>query len=228
MPEKIDVGWIDPGYTNGNFTHSIAGQLRDMEYFGCAGRVIRKSMSIPIKARNKVVEEFLTLSDSPWLWLIDADMVFDKGHVQKLWLACQDHDVKMASGLAFIWTQGEAPAPSYYFLADDQEGFIDGETINIKNKIPPESCIVAATGLASSLIHRDVFEAMPVERLNDFRWFDYDRQSPGSDGVFGEDIQFFLRAKELGFDLVLEPAAETLHMKEIAVGLDDFKGVWGT
>jgi GT2 family glycosyltransferase len=226
MPEKIDTAWIDPGFTNGNFTHSIASAVKDMEYFGCAGRIFRASTSIPLRSRNMVVEEFLQDSNNPWLWLVDADMVFDKGHVMKLWNCASDNDVKMVSGLAFIFKHSGKPVPSFYLPGSEIDGFVDGDLVNMPGWIPDEAIPVAATGLASSLIHRDVFEAMPYERQESYRWFDFHRTSLTGE-LLGEDMQFFVRAKELGFQLWFEPDATTWHVKEIGVGLRDWKHAWG-
>jgi len=224
--EKIDVGWIDPGYVSGHFAHSIAGQIKDAEYFGCAGRIFRQSSSIPIRSRNQVVEEFLSESDSPWLWLVDADMVFDKGHLMKLWSCASENNVKMVSGLAFIFRHRGNPVPSIFFPGEEVEDFEKGELISLHNWLPEKAIPVAATGLASVLVHREVFEAMQPERFPNLRWFDYARTDPAGD-MMGEDLQFFVRAKELGYQLWLEPDATTWHVKEIGVGLDDWKRAWG-
>jgi len=226
MPERIDVGWIDPGFSNGNFTHSLATVVKDMEYFGCAGRLFRHSSAIPLRSRNMVVEEFLQESDSPWLWLIDDDMVFDKGHVMKLWNCAFDKDVKMVSGLAFIFKLNGKPIPSFFLSGSEVPEFNDGDLVNMPGWVPDGPIPVAATGLASSLIHRDVFEDMPYERQEGYRWFDFDRTSPTGE-LLGEDMQFFVRAKELGYQLWLEPDATTWHVKEIGIGLDDWKRAWG-
>jgi len=228
VPEKIDVAWIDPGYVTGNFAHSIASAVKDMEYFGCAGRIFRASTSIPIRSRNMVVEEFLQDSDSEWLWLIDADMVFDKGHVMKLWNTAFDKGAKMVSGLAFIFKHSGKPVPSFYMSGGEipDEEFAEGDLVNMPGWVPDEATPVAATGLASSLVHREVFEAMPFERQEGYRWFDFHRRARSGE-LFGEDLQFFVRAKELDYQLWLEPDATTWHVKEIGIGLDDWKRAWG-
>jgi len=222
MPEKIDVGWIDPGYSSGHFTHSLAQEVGRMEYFGCLGNLHRVSTSIPNRSRNMVVEAFLG-GDSEWLWLVDDDMVFDHGHVMKLWNTAFDKDVKMVSGLAFIFNLTGKPQPSFYLWGDGDD---EGELMGLENWMPDDALPVAATGLASSLVHRDVFEAMPYERQESYRWFDFHRTSPGGE-LLGEDLQFFVRASELGYQLILEPDATTWHVKEIGVGLDDWKRAWG-
>ena len=220
--EKIDCAWIDPGYVSGNFAWSIASAMADLEYFGSYGAVYRFATSLPALGRNILVEKFLE-GDSEWLWMVDSDMVFDKGHVMKLWETAQDHDVKIVSGLAFIFKDRSQPIPSY-FTEGDGVTFPVGE-LHLMNVVPDEPQVVVATGLASSLIHRDVFEAMEPARHKDYRWFDQ-IFLPGNTALSGEDTQFFIRAREIGFETVLDPKAETWHMKYVGVGRADFDRFW--
>ena len=224
MVEKIDVGWIDPGFSSGHFTHSLAQEVGRMEYFGCLGNLHRVSTSIPLRSRNMVVEAFLE-GDSEWLWLVDDDMVFSHGHVMELWNCAFEHGVKMVSGLAFIFKLSGRPVPSFYVWGDG-EYTPKGELIGTHNWIPEKPMQVAATGLASSLIHREVFEAMKFDRFPTYRWFDLHHTNPQGQ-AFGEDLQFFVRAGKLGYSLMLNPEAHTWHVKEIGVGLEDWKRAWG-
>jgi len=218
-PEKIDVGWIDPGVVHGNFAASLASTVADMQYHECLGEIYRAPTSIPAHGRSKVAWKFLN-GDSPWLWMVDADMILDKGHVMKLWITAQDYDVKIVSGLAFIFRDSQRPVPSYFMRGD---GIVfDKNTLWIPNNvIPDEPITVAAAGMASTLIHRDVFEAIPTERDDNYRWFDQ-IERPGNDGLLGEDVSFFIRAGEAGFEQVLDPNAETGHIKEITLSKKDF------
>lgn len=221
--ERVDIAWIDPGYTSGHFAHSIAMAAAELQYFGAFGRAHRMAASIPAAGRNALVAEFLKF-DSEWLWMVDADMVFSHGHPIQLLETAQDMGVKIVSGLAFIWRKQEQPVPSY-FLEGDGKFYPTGELHLVENKIPDEPTEVAATGLATSLIHRDVFEAMQPLRDEHYRWFDYPMMPPNQH-VMGEDTQFFVRARQLGFDVVLEPRAETWHVKEHGVGRDAFEKYW--
>jgi len=221
--ERIDIGWIDPEYVSGHFAHSIASQVRDMEYFGCAGQVHRYTASQPIMARNQLFQDFLDNSDSPWLWQVDADMVFDKGHVMKLWTVASEHEVKMVTGLAMIFKDQRLPIPSIFWDGPD------GSLRQVYNRIPKEPARIAASGLATVLIHRDVIEAMQPARHPMYRWFDF---IPNEDlGVTGDemtgiDVQFFLRARKLGYPLMVEPDAKTFHLEQIGVGYPAWQKAW--
>jgi GT2 family glycosyltransferase len=220
-PETIDIGWCDPGQVSGMFATSLGATIRDMEYHGCMGKIHRVQSSLLVAARNTVVQKFLDESNSPWLWFVDSDMVFDKRHPMKLWETASEYDVKMVSGLAFIFKDQQQPVPSIFYEGDPDPG----EIRLALNKIPVGPCRVVATGFASTLIHRDVFEAMQPARHDSYRWFDL-LHITGNDGMAGEDVQFFVRAKETGFDLMINPDAETWHIKEIGIGRADFDRYW--
>jgi hypothetical protein len=222
MNEQIDIGWIDPEQVSGHFAHSIAEAARDMQYFECLGQVHRYSASQPIVARNTIVQQFLD-GNSEWLWMVDADMVFDKGHPMKLWSAASECGVRMVSGLAMIWKDQKFPVPSIFY--EDETGGL----MNVYNQLMDEPHEVAATGLASSLVHREVFEAIEAPRHPDYRWFDF---LPNEDiGIVGSemtgiDVQFFVRARQLGYKLIVEPAARTWHIENMMLGYDEWNKAW--
>lgn len=220
--ERIDIGYIDPGYTIGEFAHNLAATAADMSYFGCLGRIHRVPSSLPALGRNMVVEAFLG-GDSEWLWFVDSDMMVDKGHPMKLWHTAQDTGAKIVSGLAFIFEAKTQPIPSYFLISDGK--FYPKGQLQLMNVVPDGPAVVAATGLASTLIHREVFEAMEAPRHRDYRWFD---QIPLEDNptLSGEDTQFFLRAAKLGYVTILDPNAETSHMKTVPVNRQSFDRYW--
>lgn len=213
--EKIDIAFCDPGYVSGYFAVSLAATTRDMEYHDCMGKLHREQGSLLSLSRNLNVQKFLD-GDANWLWMVDADMIFDVGHPMKLWEVASETGAKMVSGLAFIFRNGEQPVPSVFYPSPD-----DPDVIGlIENYLPDKPTKVAATGLASALVHREVFEA-----LGEDGWFDMVPR--GADGKpTGEDVGFFLKARDAGFDLILNPDAETWHIKEIALGREQFTRFW--
>ncbi len=217
VPEKIDIAWCDPGYTSGHFAHSIASAAADMEYFGTMGKIHRLSTSLLARGRNVLVDEFLH-GDSDWLWCVDSDMAFDKGHVMKLWNTAQDEDVKIVSGLAFIFKNGDQPVPSYFIRNPDS-----GVLGLVYYPIPEVPMTVEATGMASVLIHRDVFFDIEPARHGDYRWFD---QTVVEGKMQGEDVHFHQQAKKAGYKTVLDPNAETWHVKDIGIGRESYDRFW--
>lgn len=169
------------------------------------------------------MQEFLDDSDSPWLWLVDADMVFDKGHPMKLWLAAQDYEADIVTGLAMIWKEGRYAVPSLFY-EDGREGLR-----LVHDKIPDPGTAVAASGLASVLIRREVIETMQAPRHPDYRWFDFlpneDLGIQGSE-MTGIDVQFFVRARALGYKMVVEPDAKATSLETMAIGYDEWKRQW--
>lgn len=221
MPEKIAVAWIDPEYVTGFFAHEIAKQIADLEYHGALGEIIRVSASQPNMARNNVVREFLA-TDNEWLWTVDADQLHDKGHPMKLWLAAQDYEADMVAGLLFLWKENQYVVPAYFFE--------DGKVLRMDyNRLPEHGSEIAASGLGSVLIHRRVFEAMPPARTEEYHWFDVlpEREMGiDGDGMVGTDVQFFLRARRLGFKLIAATEAKTSHLEFMGVNEDAWVKQW--
>lgn len=219
--EKIATGWIDPEHVSGFFAQNIASQLRDMEYFGCAGRVLRYTAAQPVDARNKLVEIFMEETNDDWLWMVDADMLFDKGHVMKLWQVASEYGATMVSGLAFI--DREKPVPSYFVWQEN------GKLFHPYNFVPTKPTPVAATGLASLLVHRKVFEDTEPARHPERRWFDFETEREAGiagDGVAGIDVGFCLRAAKAGHKLMLNPDARTDHLENRLVNYETWKEAW--
>jgi hypothetical protein len=67
---------------------------------------------------------------------------------------------------------------------------------------------------------------MQPARHGSYRWFDLLLDTTSNEGVSGEDTQFFIRAKEIGYDLMINPDAETWHIKEIGIGRSDWERYW--
>lgn len=215
---KIDVGWIDPGNVTGHFAHSIANQIADMQYFGAFGKVHASiGTSILAAGRNLVVEEFLR-GDSDYLWMVDTDMVFNKGHWLKLVTMAEDMDADMVTGLAFIYKQptGELIPSLFYQGVPDYEP----DEYVIMQTLPENGSEIAACGLASALVHRRVFETLEAPRHEGYRWFDQIIMPSGR--MSGEDVQFFHRARQAGFTLRVCTEAKTSHIKEVGMGEKEF------
>jgi hypothetical protein len=131
----------------------------------------------------------------------------------------------MVTGLAMIWKEGRFPVPSVFYQNSD------GEMGQINDRIPHVGEEIAACGLASALVHRDVFEALEAPRHPDYRWFDFlPNREVGINGdeMTGIDVQFFVRARQQGFKLLMQPEAQTWHLEDLAIGLDEWKKSWAT
>src|SRR3990167_3778761 len=127
--QLIDVGWIDPGMTEGQFTQSLASVVGAMAYFGCLGEIRRASSSRLNASRNMIVREFLE-GEADWIWLVDSDMVFsEQDHPMRLWQCASEHDADMVTGLTFIFHNANQPTPSIFIEQN-------GEIARILNQLP--------------------------------------------------------------------------------------------
>jgi hypothetical protein len=221
IPEKIAVGWVDPEFVSGYFAQNMAAQLRDMEYHECAGNILRFSSAHIIDSRNKICQLFLDHTDNEWLWMMDADQIFDRGHVMKLWETASEHDVKLVSGVG--WLNRERIVPSIFYWTED------GGLANIHNWLPEEPIEVAATGFASMLIHRELLETVQPLRTPHRRWFDFylpEEVGVKTDKPIGEDIAFCLRAAEAGFPMMVNPDARTEHLEDKFLNYQTWREQW--
>lgn len=214
QPDKIDIGWCARDNVHSNFAASIAGQAADMQYFEALGNIhATTGVSLLARGRNLNVVEFLK-GDSDWLWAVDTDMMFDKGHWLKLYNMAEETGADMVTGLTFIFHNGRL-IPSLFY-----ENTMDGALVKDGNNLPDNGAEVAASGMASVLIHRRVFEGMEPARHPDYRWFDQTLTEQGR--MSGEDTHFFTRAREAGYTLRVCTEAETWHMKSVGLGKGDF------
>ena len=222
---KIDVGWIDPGYVGGATAFSIAQAVHGL---GKNMGLLHRSTSANIyHNRNQIMEGFLA-GGSEWLYCVDADMYLDEHHIWKLLQTARVNDVKMVGGLTFIYHENTTATPG--FFVD-----VEGQMRRVFNYIPDAPFEAMATGMASVLIHRDVVEAMTPYRHYERRWFDdvppLDHWREFLDEehqtrLVGEDVFFFLRARDLGFKLIIDPDAKTDHAKTVAVNYDLWRMQW--
>lgn len=218
--ERVDIGWVDPGYVSGHFTRAIAKQAVDMEYFGIMGDVhAAHGTSILAKGRNAVVAEFLE-GDSDYLWFVDTDMTFSHGHIIDLMNMAKETRADMVTGLAFIFRHGDQPVPSIFYEGGPPF-YPEGTLLLNHGQLPEDGQEIAACGLASALIHRRVFEALEAPRHPDYRWFDQIIMPSGN--MSGEDTQFFHRARAAGFILRACTTARTMHIKEVGIGVAEWE-----
>lgn len=162
------------------------------------------------KARNRLVEEFLTNHQAcDWLLFMDADMVFDHDAVHRLVARAIQHDVKILGGLCLIVT-ADGPLPTL---------FIDDEDTVTRVLLDwPEDTVqqVAATGTGCLLVHRSVFEKMQADASGSRNcWFNFDvvTSQTGKEWSLGEDVSFCLRARRAGFDIYVDTTNHIGHHK---------------
>lgn len=132
------------------------------------------------------------------MW-IDSDTIFEPQDVQLL----LDADKDIISGLVPIDTKANVGVG--WFKPDGFLGYLNQQ--NIPADVPFE---VGFAGFAFLLIRRGVFEKMgyPPFTMLSVDW-------EGKAIVYGEDVQWCLRAKELGYGIWAHPKVMLGHQKMI-------------
>jgi hypothetical protein len=180
-------------------------------------------------ARCEIVTEFLAHPAKPeWLWLIDDDMTFDDGILERLLATAHFKARPIVGGLCFGVRPVKDEQGRERFngcLGTPLELFPTIYTLDEKGAMlhwmgyPADSVVqVHSTGAACLLVHRSV--------LADSRWKDdghpqpWFRESVLNGKVCSEDHFFCIKAGKLGYPVHLDTAAKTGHVKTFVADED--------
>lgn len=183
------------------------------------------------QARNRIVRDWLSGSDSPWLWWIDTDMGFNPDTIDQLLEVADPVDRPVVGGLCFAYR---------YDVSDGMNGFLPSvwpvlmdwsETPGNVGFMPrlnyPRDTVTpaAGTGSACILVHRSVFQRLR-EKHDDPSWSRwYSRlpspNDPGAD--LAEDLSFCYRLREAGIPLHVHTGVKTTHMKHVWLHEEGFQ-----
>lgn len=168
---------------------------------------------------NQISAAFLDDTDAEWILWVDCDMGFPPHALHQLYEAADAQERPCVSALAFKCSQVEQDGAGGYITEaipvimdwgvgdDGQQGFMCRRNY-------PENALIQcqATGMAFTLIHRRVYEAIR-ERFGD-EWHT-PVQAPRSTkiGTFTPDVSFWYRAAECGFPLFVHTGVGTSHQK---------------
>lgn len=150
-------------------------------------------------ARNDCVRKMLGMG-ALWLLFLDSDIVPPADGVQRLladagMLKNGNPERKVISGLCHRRSPNKDGIYEPMILKEDGEGYaVDWEAA----KAEPGLKDVAAVGMAFTLIHTQVFEAIEPPW---FRW-----------GQFGEDVEFSRRVRAIGFQMCVDTSLLCLHI----------------
>jgi hypothetical protein len=192
------------------------------------GELDQESSANIATGRCQIVRDFLAHPSRPdWLWMVDADMTFGDGILERLLATGDRKERPIVGGLCF----GVRPAkfdgqerfnacgatplelfPTIYGLDDD------GHMLHYSG-YPLDSVVrVASTGAACLLIHRSVLaDKRWTEDGHPQPWF---RETVLHGQVCSEDHFFCLRAGSFGFPVHLDTAAKTGHVKTFVADED--------
>jgi hypothetical protein len=201
VPADTLIGYVRGADVSGAFLDSLVDMLGADGYQTIAGVVRVESGPALCAARNELCKVFMEKTTEPWLYLTDTDMVFHPSTVARLKQYASPRVV--AGSLCFGWfSDARIAKPTLY--GEGLEQILDWEP----NSVVP----VHATGAASLLIHRRIFESTP------YPWWTQDPE-----GVWGEDQGFCSNIRAAGNAIVVDTGTPVLHDKRILVGPGDYE-----
>lgn len=176
--------------------------------------------------RNSAVRIFLD-GDPTWTWLhmIDSDMVPQDNDgellpssIDRLVATAEREGADIVGALCFVGGRSSDELyPTIYVLADEPDAAVRMHMKRVHNFPLGATVSCDATGAAGILIHRRVLEVMgeAFKSLvggipNPYPWFQ-DGQHDGRE--IGEDAVFCIRARQLGFKIVVDTSVEYAHRK---------------
>jgi hypothetical protein len=198
-----------------------------------------KDISIITKARNWLVYRFLKETDCTHLLFLDSDIDFIHTDVMKLIQSDKDIIGGSAPFKQIDWKNiKNALQKNPNLTPSELESCSIHHTVNLLNDIKIETCKpnkVKAIGTGFLLIKRSVFKKMidsksikysytyafnkgaKFEKIKLYKFFE---TGPDENDIeLGEDYWFCMKAKEVGFDIYLQPDIILNH-----TGIYKFKG----
>lgn len=175
-----------------------------------AGSRIRSGPRIA-RSRNVNIEAFKR-SDAEWMWSLDTDMVWKPDALERLLEVAHWKDRPIVGGWCYAEYNDGRIRPTIYRVAES------GQVVSIE--MPADfkyDKVVAcdATGAAFILIHRSVIEKMEDTYPPPHIWYQ-ETVLPVIDDApqdVGEDITFCLRARALGFPILVDARIRIGHVK---------------
>lgn len=208
---KVHVLSINPGEVSSRYTDSLIDLVaHDVAkgYGLFAGRISLMHGSNISKGRNLLVRQFLS-TDGEWALLIDSDMTFPPDLIPRMLAVATVSGARIIGGLCVMVTD-TGPMPTLYGHNTEPGRCATRVMLDY-----PDNALInaAATGTACLLVHRGVFERMrdaAPEGERDYPWF---AETVRRGEWVSEDIEFCLRAGELGYRIVVDTSLQIGHVK---------------
>jgi GT2 family glycosyltransferase len=166
-----------------------------------------------------MVDRFLTGSDSEWLLMLDADMVFEGDTLDRLIEAAEEKNAKVMGGLCFSGRGGRV-APTMYQIVSKGDANTPGKIGTLDDWQAGAVIPVDATGAACLLMHRSVLAEMGAAYPGVTPWFFF---SVHGVTEYGEDFGFCIRTHLLGHKVYVHTGVEVGHVKKHIIDLADFE-----
>lgn len=160
--------------------------------------------SLIYDSRNKLAKKALEMEADYTMWF-DSDMTFEPDTMLRL-LA---HKAPIVSGAYF------RRSPPYHLVAFDDCDPKTGKHSDLP--LPTDTVKCGGVGFGCVLVSTDVLFEVASKFTN---WFE-------PINGFGEDLSFCWRARECGFDILLDPSISCGHMGHILVNETFYKAYAG-
>lgn len=211
--DRVMVYYLSPGQVE----HEFCQSLLEMSIYDLmtsrhlAGVFGVRSGALLASARNSVVTQFLEADAADWLLFIDSDMVFERESLEMLFEHADPETCPIIGGLCYGLDFVEGPFPVVYQLVDTP----DGPMTHRPAKLEQDTGLmpVDGTGAAFLMIHKSVLTAVRDRGFSKaYPWFQ--ETELGGGHPVGEDIAFCLRARTLGFPIVVNLDLRIGHKKD--------------
>jgi GT2 family glycosyltransferase len=157
--------------------------------------------SLVYDARNQLTQYVLKKGGYDYVLWLDSDMIFKPDTMVRL----LEHNAPIVSGAYF------RRSPPYHLVAFDK---CDAETREWTDlPLPTETVKCGGVGFGCVLVRTDVLFEVAAKYKT---WFE-------PMNGFGEDLSFCWRARECGFDILLDPSITCGHVGHIVVNEDFYK-----
>lgn len=178
----------------------FAQSLAVLQKGGNETAIVFECGSLIYDARNKLAKQAIKMQADYTMWL-DSDMIFNPDTMVRL----LEHNAPIVSGAYF------RRSPPYHLVAFDK---CDAETREWTDlPLPTETVKCGGVGFGCVLVRTDVLFEVAAKYKT---WFE-------PMNGFGEDLSFCYRARECGFDILLDPSITCGHVGHIVVNEDFYK-----
>lgn len=168
------------------------------------------------RARNDVVRAFLE-TEAQYLIFIDTDQAFSTGDVNRLVDLADPVDFPIVGGLYFQWSKHAGLLPLMF-----REGE-HGEMERITEWERGEILRVDGIPTGFKIVHRNVYESIWSANFDDRKpWYKFTQDNPPVGRFIGEDLYFCRKAKECGYQIVVETGASVGHIKRQVLGEKEY------
>ena len=156
--------------------------------------------SLIYEARNKLAKQAIAMGADYTMWF-DSDMIFQPDTMVRL----LEHNAPIVSGAYF------RRSPPYHLVAFDECDVTERKWTDLE--LPTETVKCGGVGFGCVLVKTEVLFEVAARYKT---WFE-----PANN--FGEDLSFCWRARQCGYDILLDPTITCGHVGHIVVNENFYK-----